>query len=284
MGVVGVAQELHLNEVAQQQTLAAAQQARDDEGGHRRDEHHGDTGENARQRQWKDHPAEYLGVAGPQVLGCLDDPVVDLLDDGENGQDHKGQEVIHHAQHHRSGGVDDVQLGQADGAEQRVEKAVAFQQKHPGIGPQQEVHPHGQHDQHGGHPPQPAPLPGQKVGHGVTQQNADNRGNARQQEGSGKNCGVTHHAGEVLQRAVPTAIRQFPGEGVHQHHDQRRNHEQSHPPHVGVGHVLIPHSRPPGALPPAPPPGPEPPRRRVRRTPHCTSCNRRTCRSTGSSS
>ena len=35
----------------------------------------------------------------PQVLSCLNDPAVDLLNDGEDGQDHIGQKVIDELHH-----------------------------------------------------------------------------------------------------------------------------------------------------------------------------------------
>ncbi len=73
MRVVGAAQELHLNEVPQQQTFAAAQQAGDHKGGNRRDEYHGHPREDSGQRQREDHLAEDLGGVGAQVLGRLND-------------------------------------------------------------------------------------------------------------------------------------------------------------------------------------------------------------------
>ena len=59
MGVIGTAQELHIDQVAQQQRLAAAQKAGDGKGGNRGDEHHGDSGKDAGERERQDHTTEY---------------------------------------------------------------------------------------------------------------------------------------------------------------------------------------------------------------------------------
>ncbi len=100
-------------------------------------------------------------------------------------------------------------FGRPMDGEQRVEKAVALQQEHPGVGPQQEVHPHGQHDEHHGHARRTAALlPGQKVGHGIAQQQTDDRGDDGQQEGAAEHAGVLRHGGEVLQREA--AARRSP--------------------------------------------------------------------------
>ena len=54
--------------------------------------------DDAGHRQGEDHPAEYIGGVGAQVLCGLDDPVVDLVNDGVDGHDHEGQVVVYHAQ------------------------------------------------------------------------------------------------------------------------------------------------------------------------------------------
>ena len=78
MGIVGAAQELNLNQVTQQQVLSAAQQLGDGKGAHRRDKHHGDAGEHAGQAQGKDHLPKHLIAVGAQVLGRLDQVMVNL--------------------------------------------------------------------------------------------------------------------------------------------------------------------------------------------------------------
>ena len=80
LGIVGAAQELLFDQVAQQHLGAAAQQTGDGEGGHGGDEHHGDAGEHPGQRQGQDDLAEHLDAAGAQVPGRLNQGVVQLYD------------------------------------------------------------------------------------------------------------------------------------------------------------------------------------------------------------
>ena len=126
VGIIGPAQKLQLDEVAQHHLVAAPQKVGDGKRGHGRHKHHGHPGQDARQGQGEDHLAEYPHPVRPQVPGGLDEGVVQLDDDGIDRQDHEGQVVIHHAQHHRPGGADhgDVlhpqQVQQSDGPEQLV--------------------------------------------------------------------------------------------------------------------------------------------------------------------
>ena len=45
-------------------------------------------------------------------------------------------------------GIDHVKGPDAKHTQKAVDQAVVFQKGHPGIGAQQKVHPHGQHEQH----------------------------------------------------------------------------------------------------------------------------------------
>ena len=79
-----------------------------------------------------------------------------------------------------------VKGDQPDLPEQLIQKTVVFQNCHPGIGPQQEVHPHGQHDQHKHDVLLVHPQPGQKIAHRKGDDKADNGSNKRQQQAAGK--------------------------------------------------------------------------------------------------
>ena len=241
--------------------LAAPQQMGDGEGGHRRDEHHGDAREDPRQGQGQGHTAEHRDRIGPQVPGGLDQPVVQLDDDRVDGQDHEGQEVVHHAQHHRALGVDHFEIldlrakeavdevEQADSVKKTVEQAGVLQDGHPGVGAQQEIHPHGQHDEHHGHPLEAGSLPGQETGNGVAHQQADHGGDEGQLEGPGEDHRVVPDAGEVVQGEAASGGRK----GIDHHHQNGDDHKDGHPDHIGDGKQgeLIPlHLRPPPPLPP----------------------------------
>ena len=203
-------------------------------------------------------------------------------------RDHEGQVVIHHAQHHGPLGIDHpekadvrsedvvVQGNQPDLPEQLIQKTVVFQNCHPGIGPQQEVYPHGQHNEHHGQPLEPGALLAHFVGHGVADKHADGGGNEGQLEGAGEHHGVGAHFGEVIQRKAADRG----GKRVNDHHDDRGHHEQRHPDHIGdgeAGKTVILHPR----SPPHPTKGW---RRPAHRIPQRRRNNRRTYRSRHSSS
>ena len=174
--VIGGPHELHLNEVAQQQALAAAQQTGDDKGGHRGNEHHGHAGEHAGQGEGEGHPAKDREGVGAQILGGLDHLGVDFLQNGEDGQNHERQEVVDHAQHDGPLGVDHLEGADTKQAQKAVDQPPLLQQEHPGVGAQQEVHPHGQHDEHHGHPAHRRTLLGQPVGQGIADEQTDEGG------------------------------------------------------------------------------------------------------------
>ena len=118
---------------------------------------------------------------------------------------------------------------------------VALQQGHPGVGPQQEVHPHGQHDEHHGGAPDAAVLPGQQIGQRVAHQDTDEGGHHRQEKGVAEDAQVLAHIGEVGQGEAAV----LGGEGVHHHQHQGGHHKNGHPDHIGDGERSIPHLRPP---------------------------------------
>ena len=287
MGVVGPAQELLLDEVAQHHLGAAAQQAGDGKGGYRRNEYHGYPGQYPGKAQGQNDLPEYPGGPGTQILSSFQQAPVHFLNDGVNGQNHKGQVVVHHAQNHRSGGADHlkvvnrsvaeklrdpvVQADEPDVPEELVQQTVVFQHGHPGVGSEQEVHPHGQHDEHHGDPLKPGPLPGNEVGRRIADEQADEGRQKRQPEGPGKHRGIGPHAGKVLQGDPAFSG----GKSVNHHHDDGDHNKQGHPAHIGHSEegALILHLRPPHP----PQGGRRPP---ARRTPRSRTSSRRTCRNT----
>ena len=80
--VVAVAQELQLDEVADEQVRAAAQHAADDERGDAGHEHHGDARGDARHGKRHQHLCHNVVHVCAKVLRGLDDAVVDFDHDG----------------------------------------------------------------------------------------------------------------------------------------------------------------------------------------------------------
>ena len=92
-----------------------------------------------------------------------------------------------------------IQADEADFFKQLVQQPVIFQDGHPGIGPQQEVHPHGQHDQHHSRPLEGRTLPAHEIGHGVPDDQTDQRGDDGQLEGPQKHLGIAAHLHKIVQ-------------------------------------------------------------------------------------
>ncbi len=150
-----------------------------------------------------------------------------------------------------------------------VQKTVVLQNGHPGVGPKQEVNPHGQHDEHHGRPLKPLPLLAHPVAHRIADEKADESGDEGQPERPAENHGVGPHPGEILQGKAALAA----GEGVNHHQHDGGHDEKSHPNDIGDGEPgeLRLHLRPP-PVPPCP----------ARRTRRRRRSSRRTGRSTGS--
>jgi len=178
--------------------------------------------------------------------------MVQLYQHGVDGQDHEGQVVVHHTQHYGALGTDHlevidgdirggirckvhsdlvVKVDQADLLKQLVQKSVVLQNGHPGIGPQQKIHPHGQHDEHHSDALHLRPLLGEHIGYRVSDQQSDQCGDDGQLKRAGEHRCIGTHAGEVLQREVPGGG----AEGIDHHNDDGRHHEDGHPSHIGNG-------------------------------------------------
>ena len=149
-----------------------------------------------------------------------------------------------------------------------VQKPVVLQNRHPGVGPKQEVDPHGQHDKHHGRPLEALALPAHHIAHRVADNQADQRGDEGQLEGPAKDHGVGAHLGEVLQSEAAQVV----GKGVDHHQHDGGHHKEGHPDNIGDGEPgeLRLHLRPP-PVPPCP----------ARRTRRRRRSSRRTGRSTG---
>ena len=130
--------------------------------------------------------------------------------------------------------------------EELIEQAGILQNGHPGVGAQQEVHPHGEHDEDHGDPLKAGALLGHDVGQRIPDEQADEGGDQGQLEGADEHHPVGAHLGEVIQgKAAPRA-----GEGVDDHQENGGDHEEGHPDHIGAGQKGEPILH---RLPPAPP-------------------------------
>ena len=79
---------------------------------------------------------------------------------------------------------------QAEQTEKLIDQAIVLQQSHPSISAQQEIHPHGQHDDHDHSPLHPFPRPGNAVGQRIGQQQADHRGDGTETDGQAEGARI----------------------------------------------------------------------------------------------
>src|SRR5215469_2380768 len=84
--------------------------------------------------------------AAPQILGGLEQALVELLQADEDRKDHQRQIAVDDADQNRQGRVDQPHILDADPVEQRRNSAPA-EDEHPGIGADQEAGPEGNDDQ-----------------------------------------------------------------------------------------------------------------------------------------
>ena len=100
--IVGVAKELQLDQIADQQVGAAAQHTADNKSRDRGHKHLRDAGGNAGAGQRDEHPKQNMLDVAAQILRGLNDGIIDFCHGRVDGQNHKRQVVVHHAQHNRT--------------------------------------------------------------------------------------------------------------------------------------------------------------------------------------
>ena len=191
---VVVRREVLVDELAEDGDVEVAQRIRDDVVGHRRHKDHRDAGNDARHGQGQRHLRKDGEFVPAQVGGRLEVAVVQLFEGGVQGQDHEGQEVVHHAD-------DRVQVilrpEHPDQVEQLAQRRDA----------QHEVDPHGQDEQHQQHVAAAQPAAREDVRHGVGDRQADGGRNDRD--------GKAHQQGGQLRLARKEVEEVRKGEGQH---------------------------------------------------------------------
>ena len=125
-------------------------------------------------------------------MRSLDQRAVQLLDRGENRQDHQGQIAVDHPHQHRAiveqEAVD--ARGQASRDQRLFDHPVIAKDHQPGIDPHDHRHPERQRDQIDQRRLHRAGLAGDVIGHGQADPHADQRGHRRQPQRAGDDVKV----------------------------------------------------------------------------------------------
>ena len=138
---VASGEELRFNDVADEDVLSAAEKLRNEEARHRGQEHERDAGDHAGKRERQRHAQECLHRRCTEVVGGFQKALVHLGKGRVNLQDHKGNEVIDHAEDDGKARVDHRHGADAEPRKDRVEDALVLQNAHPSIGAHQHVDP-----------------------------------------------------------------------------------------------------------------------------------------------
>ncbi len=96
------------NYVADEKKLAAAEERTDHKGGERRNKHHGNAADNARNGKGQNNAGKRIKMVCTQIVGGIDYVCVDFGQSVIKGQDHKGQEVVYHAENDCRRRIDDL--------------------------------------------------------------------------------------------------------------------------------------------------------------------------------
>ena len=176
----------------------------------------------------------------------LDKTAVKLCENRIYGQNHIGKIVVYHSDYDRRFGSDDVNGGETDFGEQTVDYSRILQNCHPGIGSDEKVHPHGNHDEgHHGFLHLFA-RPCHDICNGIAEKEAYRRGN----DGELKRTQEYNYIGANLGRAAVVAGdgacggektgdvfggegKGIVGEGVIGHENKRNDREKQRPHRIG---------------------------------------------------
>ena len=145
------------------------------EGAYRRDQHHRDAGEHARQAQRPDDAAQHARAVAAEVARGFDELHVHLRHDRIYRDYHIRKIVIHHADNNGGFGADDVHRAEAERGEETVKDAGVLKDRHPCVGTDKEVHPHGDHDERDHYLLRPCLGTRHYIGDGVAHQEAYKR-------------------------------------------------------------------------------------------------------------
>ena len=144
---------------------------------------HGDRGNENQQRpcgdagpgERNDHAGKGAERSGAEVVGCLDEGVVEFLHAGVDGEDHEREIVVHEPENNREGGVHHANRGGDDvgGKEKAVGQPFLAEDRDPCVSADQEAGPEGNHHQREEKAAVSRAGPADGVGGGISDHNAN---------------------------------------------------------------------------------------------------------------
>lgn len=234
---VGGARKFLFDNVPDQKKLAAAEQRTDDEGGQRRNKHHGDAADDPRYGERQDNADKSIDIAGTEVVGGIDYVFIDLRQRIIQGQHHKRQEIIYHAEHDGIRRIYDPDVRQVQESEQMIDHPAFFQKGLPCQRAEQKIHPHGQDKNQDNKTVLVRLHMRQNHCQRISEQETDQRAAQREQEGKAQRLSVAGSGNcyDVVECECAGGI----GQSVVEDHTQRYDNESDGPERVRRGQPFV---------------------------------------------
>ena len=138
---------LSLNGVTNEEEFAVTELLRDVERADRGDQNHRDAGNDAWHAEREYDAAEHGNAAASEIAGGLEKPYVQFGKNGVDRQNHVRKVIVHHAENDGGLRADYVYRSEADLREEAVNDTRVLEKRHPRVRADEEVHPHGDHDE-----------------------------------------------------------------------------------------------------------------------------------------
>ena len=213
------------------------------EGARRRHKNHRNARDNSGNAQRKNHLYERLCAVCAEVVGGFNQSRFNLRHNRVERKHHKRQILVNHSEDNRALIADKLSVDTEE-AEQRVNRTVVLQKRHPGVNPEQKVHPHRYHNNHCEQILRALLLTAHKVSQRIREHKADERGYKRNPYTSEEHVGISQRLAERLKAERSRAV----GERVEKYEQNRDKREHYHPENVRETQSFKLHFRPPRQL------------------------------------
>jgi len=228
--IIRISEELRFDQISDKIIFRSAEHAADDERADRRDEYHRRAGNDAGYTERQHHPPERGKEAGAEIARGLYKAFVDFCHNRVQRQYHKRNIVIHHAEHHRAGGIDELQGRKSDAVQEGIDYAVVLENRLPCVGAQKKIHPHRKHDEHRHHFLTGKAQARHRKGKRIREHKTNRRGDRRKINAFDKRRQILHGLLDVVERKSARFIRKREINDQ----QQRKNREKEHPQNIRI--------------------------------------------------
>ena len=207
------------DDIAYEQYFAAAQKVGNNECCESGYEYHGNTADDTGQTQRENDPEKSLNSVCPQIVSRIYDVHVYFRERIIKRKYHKRQEVVNHAEDNGARRVDDIECGQTEKREDRIDDPGFFEKRLPCQCAEKEIHPHRQNKYHHDKAFLVDLACGQYHGQRIGKEQTDKRADKGQDKGGNERLYMLRRAdgSNVFQGKGPCIV----GQSVIKYHAQR---------------------------------------------------------------